>query len=87
MMRWSIVFALALSGCGGSPAPEPASPSPPDPGPPAIAPEPAPASSALQSEAGFAEPPAASREERQQRVRQLLEGRVPEPDLPTDSGG
>jgi hypothetical protein len=79
-----IVFALCVgaAGCNGAPATPPAAP---EPAPSPVAPAPAP----LHTAGAEVEPApsAPSRAEREQRAIQLLEGRVPEPDLPTDSGG
>jgi hypothetical protein len=77
-------LALALfvtTACGGSPPP-PAS-DPPPPPPPTVTPAPP---SEPQSNVTPA-PPEPTPEQREKRVIELLEGKVPPPDLPSDSGG
>ena len=74
-----LLIALCFCGCTGRSVP-PETPEP-EPAPTSVTPpaEPVPIESNTS--------PGESREAREKRVLELLQGNVPEPDLPTDSGG
>lgn len=75
-----VLLGLLVCGCTGRSLPPESPPPAPAEAPAAAAPiEPVPIESNTS--------PGPSREAREKRVIELLQGNVPEPDLPTDSGG
>jgi uncharacterized lipoprotein YajG len=82
---FALASAFVLAACGASSPSPSAANEPPAGAAPTAPPAPSAAPSAPSESATPAAP--ASREAREKHVIELLEGRVPQPDLPTDSGG